>query len=282
MKNGQVPPIQPVMPSNMANGMMNGQMSSNMANGMMNGQMSSNMANGQMPPVGVAGVTINPAQTVVVPRKDNASLAKTIAIVILSLVAATFIGLFVWMFVRYSEVNSDVNGQIDVAVAEAKEAQAADLEAEFAEREKEPLRDFVGPADYGQLSFRHPKTWSVYVAKDAMNGGDYEAYFNPLQVDAVDEDTINALRLSILNKSFDAVVAEYQKDMNKKDSGLTMQSVEVNGITMNRYEGKIPDTEFQGVIVIFKIRDKTAVLQTDAVNFVSDFDALLETITFNA
>ena len=251
MDDMQVPPMQPIQPA------------------------------GAMPPVGGAPV-MNSAQTVVVPRKTSSGLGKTIAIVVLSLVSATFIGLFVWIFMRYTEVSTDVNGQIDLAVAEAKDAQAIELEKDFAEREKEPRRDFAGPADYGQLSFKYPKTWSVYVDKDAVNGGDYEAYFNPLQVDAVDSKAIYALRLSILNKSFDTVVSEYQKKMERKDSELTVQSVEQNGITMNRYTGKIPDTDFMGVTVIFKIRDKTAVLRTDSVNFLSDFDALLQTITFNA
>lgn len=236
-----------------------------------------------MPAVDGSGVAVNhPAQTVIVPRKESSGVGKTVAIVILSLVSATFIGLFIWVFIQYTDARTDVDGQIAVAVADAKSEQAIEMEMDFAEREKEPRRDFAGPADYGQLSFKYPKTWSVYVAKDAANGGDYEAYFNPLQVDAVNEKTINALRLSILNKSFDSVVDEYRKKMEKKDSNLTVQSAEYNGITVNRYTGNIPDTDFVGVIVIFKIRDKTAVMRTDSMNFLGDFDALLETVTFNA
>ena len=56
----------------------------------------------------------------------------------------------------------------------------------------------------------------------------------------------------------------------------------MNGITMNRYTGVIPNTNLNGVFVVFKIRDKTAILQTDAEQFVGDFDTLLQTISFNA
>ena len=45
-------------------------------------------------------------------HKDNVGLIKTIAIVALSLLALTFIGLFIWMAVQYGEVSSDVEGQI--------------------------------------------------------------------------------------------------------------------------------------------------------------------------
>jgi hypothetical protein len=85
------------------------------------------------------------------------------------------------------------------------------------QREKYPYKTFSGPADYGQLTFEYPKTWSVYVAAPATNGGDFNAYFNPIQVDAVGKDTINALRVTIRNKSFEDVTAEYQKAMDKKD-----------------------------------------------------------------
>ena len=138
----------------------------------------------------------------------------------------------------------------------------------------------MGPDDYGQLTFQYPKTWSVYIADSAANGGDFHAYFNPVQVEAVSDDTVNALRVSIVNKLFDVVAAEYQKAMEKKDSNLTMESVTVNGFSANRYTGTIPGTDLSGYIIIFKIRDKTAIVQTDSVLFADDYNKLIETITF--
>ena len=159
-------------------------------------------------------------------NKDIAGLIKTIAIIVVSLIAVTFIGLFIWMNVQYHEVQTDIQGQIDMAVAEAKDKQAVEMEADFAEREKFPYKTFSGPADYGQLTFNYPKTWSVYVASAADKGGDFNAYFNPNQVEAVGEDTINALRVTILDKTFDSVVETYQKIMNRcaEQLGLTPSS----------------------------------------------------------
>ena len=70
--------------------------------------------------------------------------------------------------------------------------------------------------------------------------------------------------------------------MDKKDSDLSVEAVTVGGVAANRYTGTIPNTELSGVVVIFKIRDKTAILQTDAMAFVDDFDKLLATVQFNA
>ncbi len=259
------------------------------------------MDNGQIPPV----QSMSPAQNVsgnivggspmlqqvqVAPvhRKDTAGLIKTIVIIVLSLVTVTFVGLFIWMFMQYSEAQNDVDEKIAVAVAEARDEQVVKDEEEFLEREKYPYRTFSGPADYGQLTFEYPKTWSVYVAADASNGGDFSAYFNPIQVDEVGRDTINALRVTIENKSFESVAEEYQKAMDRKDSNLTVESVMIGdtekgvSVTANRYTGTIPNTSLNGYIVIFKIRDKTAILQTDSVLFREDFDKLLSTIVFNA
>lgn len=221
-------------------------------------------------------------------KKDVAGLVKTIAIVVVSLVAVTFIGLFIWMFMQYNEVQEDVNGQINDAVAKAKEEQAIEKEKEFAEREKDPYQTFSGPADYGQLTFEYPKTWSVYIANSATNGGDFYALLNPGQVDADDGSTIYALTVSIRNISFEDVAAEYQGSVGNPDANLTLELITIgssegnDGATANLYTGTIPGTEFNGYIAIFKIRDKTAILKTNSVFFKEDFDRILSTIEFNA
>jgi len=222
------------------------------------------------------------------PKKDASGLIKTIVIIILSLVTATFIGLFVWISLQYKEVRESVDYEIEVEVAKAKGEQAEQDSISCEKSKKDPLQTFSGPADYGQLTFEYPKTWSVYVASDAANGGDFSAYFNPGQVNVVAKDTINALRVSILNDSYEDVTAKYRKELEKKDSNLSVQSVTIGNtekgteVTANRYTGTIPGTDLSGFIVIFKIRDKTVIMQTDSVLFEEDFDALLRTITFNA
>lgn len=231
----------------------------------------------------VAGQPVVSGSTQTVePKRDTAGLVKTVALVIVSLIAVTFVGLFIWMTVQYNDVSEDVGSQIDAAVATAVYEQAVKLEEDFAEREKEPYRTFTGPADYGQLSFKYPKTWSVYVAADASKGGDYQAFFNPIEVETVSKDTINALRLTIMNTAFESVAESYQRAMERQDSGLSMNVITVAGVSANLYTGKIPETDLSGYIVIFKIRDKTAIMQTDSVLFWEDFEKILASVTFNA
>lgn len=214
------------------------------------------------------------------PKKDVGGIIKTIIIIVLILIAITFIGLFIWMFGQYTEARDDVDGQIARAVAAAKDETTAKMEADFLESEKKPYRLFSGPVDYGELSFEYPKTWSLYIAASAVRGGDYEAYFNPIQVDAVSNETVFALRLKIRNQSFEAVTSSYQDSV--KSGKLEVKTVMVNDTSANYYTGLIPGTEFNGIIVVIKIRDKSAILQTDSMLFEEDFNRLLETVAFNA
>jgi len=218
-------------------------------------------------------------------KKDVTSLIKTIAIIALSLVSLTFIGLFIWMMTEYNTVKENVDGQIADAVVKAVDENTTKLEDEFTVREKYPFKTFAGPADYGELTFEYPKTWSVYVAKDAANRGDFEAYLNPVEVYEVSDETINALRVAVKDEGFDEVAEEYQRELEGDQPTLKLESVTIgkgNNITANRYTGVIPGTELNGIVVIFKIRDKTAVLQTDSVLFQNDFDTLLSSVRFNA
>lgn len=214
-------------------------------------------------------------------KEDKANIIKLVTLITTSVLAVVFIGLFIWKNSDYTDIKENMDSKIDVAVAEAKDKQAEELEEEFAAREKYPYKTFVGPADYGELTFQYPKTWSVYVAADAANGGDFEAYFNPGEIEPISESNINALRVHIYNKSADKVNAEYKKELEKKGSNLKADTITVGGTTANRYTGTLPDTDdLNGYVVVFGIRDKTVVLQSDSVLFEGDFNALLLTVSF--
>ncbi len=216
------------------------------------------------------------APPVPVEKKSKTGIIAIILAVTFFLIAATFVGLFIWSRMDYSDLNDSVELKISEAVSEAKTEQAlAD-----AEEAKKDTRVFTGPTDYGQLSFDYPKSWSVYVESDASKGGDYVAYLNPIEIEPVSDSTVYALRVTIRDKDFETVAKEYQKSLDKGE--MSVETTTVAGATANRYTGKIPNTDLNGVIVIFKIRDKTAVLRTDSMSLVNDFNTILSTVKFNA
>ena len=234
---------------------------------------------------------INPVQPGRVPVQAQVAKTKTdskkILIIVIILLSVAFIAAlvaFILFFAKYNEAKTDLDEKIAVAVAKAEDEQAEALEKEFAEREKDPFKEFVGPEDYGLLGFKYPRTWSVYIESDASKGGDFKAFLNPNEVssDPDSTTTTNALRVQIVNRSTESVKGDYQKALTAKDAKLSAEEVTINGTNATHYYGVIPGTEFSGHVVLFKIRDKTAILQTDSNLFLNDFNTLLLSVGFNA
>ena len=200
-----------------------------------------------------------------------------LAIIGLSLLVAVAGSLAIWAYLNFNEQKTNVDGKIDLAVAEAKKEQADEDEVKFAEREKEPNRQFVGPDDFGRLAFDYPKTWSVYVEKDG-SGGSYEAYLNPITVPPVSQNQQFALRVVIEAKDYDAVVRSYESRVKSGD--LRSSATSSLGHDGTRLDGSFNDN-IRGSAVIYRVRDKTITLRTDADTFKPDFDALTKTINFN-
>ena len=213
-------------------------------------------------------------------RVSERGSAKTWLIVSIVTITTTLIlaGVAVWALINYFDQKDNVDTKVSAAVAEARKEQADADEAKFLEREKDPNRQFVGPEDYGRVSFDYPKTWSVYVAEDASAGGSFEAYLNPVAVPPIANDTQLALRLTIETGDYDREISSYSRAVNSGD--LTSSSITLDGVTGTRLDGNFSD-DIRGSAVIFRIRDKVVTLRTDAQTFRADFDKLIQTVTFN-
>ena len=207
----------------------------------------------------------------------SGSLIAIIGLIVLLIGAGS---LAIWALLNYNEQKSNVDGKVDLAVAEAKKEQGDSDEAKFAEREKEPNRQFVGPDDYGRLTFNYPKTWSVYEAKDvSTSGGTYEAYLNPIVVPPVSASQQYAVRVTIEEKDYDKVIGSYESLVKKGD--LRSGPASANGHSGTRFDGSF-SKNIRGAAVVYKIRDKTVTLRTDADTFKPDFEKLIKTIDFNS
>jgi len=212
-------------------------------------------------------------------NEQGAVSGALLAIILLSIAVAGLGALSVWAYVNYDEQKTNVDGKVALAVETAKKEQADDDEAKFLEREKQPNRQFAGPDDYGRVSFDYPKTWSVYVARDVSQGGTYQAFLNPITVPTVAEDQQFALRVTIEEKDYDEVMKSYQTRV--KNGKLKTSAVSANGHDGTRMEGEFT-SDIRGTAVVYKIRDKTLTVRTDADTFKADFEKLITTIDFNS
>ncbi|MBR3177631.1 hypothetical protein IKF27_02395 [Candidatus Saccharibacteria bacterium] len=211
--------------------------------------------------------------------QKNRSVLWIIITIISGLTAITFIILFIWMYNKWNDTDSNVQGQINSAVAIARSEATEKAEREFEEREKNPYKIFSGPADFGSLTFEYPKTWSLYEEEDASTNNDFSAYLNPDKVPPVDSNNPIALRVMILNESYDSYIQSYQSKV--EDDSMTLTVSPVGGTNANIYKGRL-DNDFQGIAAILKIRDKTVVMQTDALLYETEFNHILSTVSYNS
>jgi len=211
-------------------------------------------------------------------HEQGAISGSLIAIIGLGVLVLAASSLAIWAYFSYTEQKTNVDGKVNLAVAEGKKAQGDEDATKFAEREKEPNREFVGPDDYGRLTFNYPKTWSVFEATDVSRGGTYAAYLNPVTVPPISATQQYALRVTIEEKDYDQVVKSYESLVKKGD--LRNSPTSANGNNGTRLDGSF-SKDIRGSAVIYKIRDKTVTLRTDADTFKPDFENLIKTMNFN-
>jgi len=224
---------------------------------------------------------------------------KIVGIVLLSLLFMAAGSLAIWLYFQYADAKTNVDSKVTEAVGAAVlETQKKD-EAEFLAREKEPNRTFLGPDDYGRLTFDYPKTWSVYQATDVSKGGGatYAAYLHPVTVAPIPANAQDdlfasskptptqgvvqkfALRLKIKQKLYEETLKEY--DSLIKTGQITSSAfTNSNGVVGTRFEGRF-NNDIRGSAIVVKISDKTLTMRTDADVFKDDFEAIAKTVNFN-
>lgn len=210
-------------------------------------------------------------------KERGAISGALVASVVLGLLALIFGSVMIWALANYNDQKNNVDSKIKIAVQQGQKDQQVQDQKDFEEKEKNPLKRFVGPVDLGRVDFQYPKTWSVYIANDGANGS-YEAYLHPELVPTVSAQNRFALRVSVVSQGYDQVLQQYAGPV--KQGQLRSSAITASGFNGTRLDGNFTRT-IEGSAAIFKIRDKTLILKTDSPTFRPDFDSkILTTLTF--
>ncbi len=202
-----------------------------------------------------------------------------VPIVILTLLFIGVSGFAVWAYLGFTDNRDNVAQKVQDAVAQAQSSQKKQLEAEFAEREKLPNRIYQGPASLGSVKFNYPKTWSGFV--------DYTNESKPINVfvhpnlvpSTTTKDVKFALRLELVNQSFDQAQNQIQ---DKVKQGKTKAApYENSGEKGLRYDGELEQQNIVGSMVMVPLRDKTLKVWTESAEYKNDFDnTVLKSLSF--
>lgn len=210
------------------------------------------------------------------PRPSRGVNPLLVTNVLTGLLVVVLTGLTIWFFGLYSDYKNNADSKITTAVDQARADQQKADEQKFMEREKLPTRTFTGPADLGSVTFQYPRTWSAYVAE---NKSSLEVYMHPDTVPPVVNTQPYALRVTVEDKQYDAVIRSY--DGLVKKGSLRSNQASVEGYSGIRLDGTFTK-EREGSAVVFKVRDKTLTVATDSSVFQDDFNkTVLQSLKFN-
>ena len=116
------------------------------------------------------------------------------------------------------------------------------------------------------------------MAKDGSNGA-YEAYLNPRVVPTVANDQPYATRVTISDASYETTLKSFESAVKK--GALKSSPITINNFTGIRLDGQF-SKQRTGTAVVFKVRDKSLIVASDANTFKSDFDnVILKSLDFN-
>ncbi|MCW1908756.1 MAG: hypothetical protein KIH63_005450 [Candidatus Saccharibacteria bacterium] len=185
------------------------------------------------------------------------------------------IGFGLWAYIGREDFKKNSDAKAAQAVEVAKIQLAQEKDAEFAEREKSPLKTYTSPAAQGSISFTFPKTWSGLVSESSQSGDPkpLDGYFYPNYLPSVTSTTIAyALRLELLTQAYDQVLSPFN---NQASSGTVRVTAfrpdKVPSVVGVKIEGTLPNNK-QGIMLVLPLRDKTIKLWTESTDFSADFN----------
>lgn len=181
-------------------------------------------------------------------------------------------GFGIWSYTQFTDQRDNVNAKINAAVKVATDSQRAELDKQFLEREKEPLKTYQGPRALGAVTIEYPKTWAAYVKEDPAGSPNIEGYFHPSYVRDTDSKTADALRVTLVSSSYSDEIQEYEGLV--EEGKVKIKATKLAGITGIRIDGELEEG-MQGSMVVVPLRDKTLRLWTESPEFRADFDNII-------
>jgi len=198
-----------------------------------------------------------------------------IAFIVAVVLAFGALGFGIWAFTGRQDYKNNVDEKISVAVTEAEQANTEKKEKEFAEKEKNPLRTYAGPATYGSISISYPKTWSAYVDETAKTNIPLSGALNPGFVPGIQSSLPVALRFTVTSNNYANVVRTFDSQVKAGKIKVTPYKAEkVPSVTGVRLDGEIVKDK-QGSMIIVPLRDKTLQVSTESPQFISDFNTII-------
>lgn len=213
--------------------------------------------------------------------KHHHSLGLIIALVVTTLLLLSAIGFGVWAFMSRQEYKDHSDKLSDKAVAIAVQQESTKKDTEFVEKEKFPLKKYLGPEAFGSVSISYPKTWGAYVEQADRASIPVNGYFHPNFVPGMQSGTAFALRIQVTNQTYESELKQFESKVKSGKVKVTpFTAKNVPNAVGARVDGEINNGQ-KDSMVLLPLRDKTLKISSESPDFAGDFDKIiLENLKF--
>lgn len=207
----------------------------------------------------------------------NALVIPLVVFILLFVVAA---GFGIWAFSERNTYKFETDKIVAKEVELAEQRVATQKDKEFVEKEKIPTKSYRGPALYGSVELEYPKTWSAFITEGA-GSAPIDGYLHPDFVPGTKSGTAFALRVEVVQRSYDTELKQYEGKVRSGKVAITPYRAEkVPNVLGARVEGEI-NTGQKDIMILFPLRDKTLKISTESESFYGDFsNIILKSLTF--
>lgn len=200
-------------------------------------------------------------------RQDGSINVLLIPLILATVFFLAALGFGLWAYSERTDYKNNTDAKIATAVEVAEKETATEKDNEFIEREKQPLKEYQGPASFGTLNIKYPKTWAAYV--NEAKGVD--GYFYPNFVPGIGGDTSYALRVQVVERNYADELKSFDPSVKSgKTSATPYKPANVDNIIGTLLVGDIGGQK-TGTMVVLPLRDKTIKIWTEADQFKADF-----------
>jgi len=215
----------------------------------------------------------------------SSSTKWIITVLLLSLLLVGALGFGFWAFSERQSYKNDVDAKIAEAVKVAERETTEANNKKFAEELKNPFKTYIGPESYGSVKVTYPKTWSGYINNNNDSQAAVDMYFHPDVVPATgrssEDQTAVALRVRVVNQSYDKVVSERKGLVESGTIAATPYALpKLPNEPGIKFTGKLSD-RLNGTEIVLPLRDKAIILTTQTDSYLNDFNnIILPNLTF--
>lgn len=213
--------------------------------------------------------------------KPPVGLIVGLVVSILLLIAMIVFGF--WAYSQMLDYKNNSDKKAAAAVTVANEKQKTELEAQFAEQEKSPLKSYISPSQSGSVKIVYPKTWSTYMVELADQPNPLDGYFYPDFVPNVAGKNNYSLRLQLVGTPYKTVIDSFDSKIKQgKVKASVYKPEQVPSATPGvRYDGEI-EIGKKGAMVVLPLRDKTLKIWTENESALGDFNnTVLKNLTYS-